>query len=78
MTQSKTNRNWLWLIAAFIVGLVVMAGLAYLLTSIQGRKAEAVQYPLKVITIAESELNPEVWGKNFPREYRFVRQNERR
>ena len=55
MSQTKTNRSWLWLVAAFVVGLLVMAGLAYLLTSIQGRKTEAAQYPLKIVAIAENE-----------------------
>jgi len=78
MTQSKlSRRTWLWLIAAFVVGALVMAGLAFLLTSIQGRKTEAAQYPLRIVQIADNELNPEVWGKNFPREYSsFVKTKE--
>jgi nitrite reductase (cytochrome c-552) len=32
-------------------------------------KAEQVKYPLKVVTIAANELDPAVWGQNFPREY---------
>jgi nitrite reductase (cytochrome c-552) len=54
---------------AFVVGMGVMAGLGALLVSIQGRKAEALQYPLKVVQISNTELDPAVWGKNFPYEY---------
>ena len=39
------------------------------LTSIQTHKSEQVQYPLKVVQVAANELDPAVWGKNFPREY---------
>ncbi len=66
----KTSRRpWLWIVLAFLLGLVLMGGIAYLLTSIQMHKAEQVKYPLKVVTIAANELDPAVWGQNFPREY---------
>jgi nitrite reductase (cytochrome c-552) len=64
-----TARNSILVAAAFILGLMVMGGLAYLLTNVQGRKIEATQYPLKVVEISDTELDPAVWGKNFPREY---------
>jgi len=78
MTQSKSSRrNLVLLIAAFVIGAVAMAGLGALLVSIQGRKGEAAQYPLKVVQISDHELDPTVWGKNFPREYdSFVRTKE--
>jgi nitrite reductase (cytochrome c-552) len=62
-------RNKILVIVAFILGAVIMAGVGYLLTNIQGRKIEATQYPLKVVEISDTELDPAVWGKNFPREY---------
>lgn len=70
-TPSNTpNRRPLYLvIAAFFVGFLVMGGLAALLTNIQQRKAETVEYPLKVVEIAPDELDPAVWGQNFPRQY---------
>lgn len=43
-----------------------MAGLAALLTNIQQRKAETVEFPLQVVQIAPDELDPAVWGQNFP------------
>ncbi len=70
MTQANSSRrNILFLAAAFVVGALVMAGVGALLVNIQGRKNEAAQYPLKVVEIAQNELAPAVWGKNFPREY---------
>jgi nitrite reductase (cytochrome c-552) len=69
MTQSNSRRNAILLVAAFIVGALVMAGLAALLVNIQERKTEALQYSLRVVDVPENELDPAVWGKNFPREY---------
>jgi len=70
MAQSKSPfRNLVWLVVAFVVGLLALVGLSALLVNIQGRKAEAVQYPLKIVQIADNELDPAVWGKNYPREY---------
>lgn len=63
------NRSTMLLLAAFAVGMVVMAGLAALLVNISQRKAEAVEFPLRVVAIAENELDPAVWGQNFPRQY---------
>ncbi len=63
------RRRWPWVVLAFVVGFVLLGALGFLLTNIMTRKAEAVEYPLKVVTIGEKELDPAVWGKNFPREY---------
>lgn len=65
----KSRRRWPWLVLAFGAGVVLLAALAFLLTNIMTRKAEAVEYPLKVVQIGPNELDPAVWGKNFPREY---------
>lgn len=64
----KTPSRW-WLIAAFVGGLVIMGLIAALLVNITTRKAEGEQYPLKIVEIAADELDPAVWGKNFPRHY---------
>ncbi len=71
------RRNMILLVLAFVVGAAVMAGLAALLVSIQERKDEALQYPLKVVQISATELDPAVWGKNFPNEYdTFLKQQD--
>ena len=70
-TQKPTQKSpsrW-WLIAAFIGGLVIMGLIAVLLVNITTRKAEGEQYPLQIVEIADDELDPAVWGKNFPRHF---------
>jgi nitrite reductase (cytochrome c-552) len=74
--MSKTNppetdrrRSIILIGAAFVLGLIIMAGLAALLTNIQQRKAETAEFPLRVVNIDPDELDPAVWGQNFPRQY---------
>lgn len=64
-----TKNSATLLIIAFLVGMGLMAGLAALLVNIQQRKAETLEYPLRVVPIAANELDPAVWGQNFPRQY---------
>lgn len=65
----KLSKSTFWLVAAFIIGALVMAGIGALLVNIQGRKSEAAQYPLRIVQVSNTELDPAVWGKNFPRQY---------
>ncbi|MFW6097228.1 MAG: ammonia-forming cytochrome c nitrite reductase subunit c552 [Chloroflexota bacterium] len=67
--QPNKRRQFALLAGAFLVGMLIMGGIAALLTNIQQRKAEAVEYPLRVVEIAPDELDPAVWGQNFPRQY---------
>lgn len=67
--MNLANRSSLLLVGAFVLGLVLMAGLAALLVNIQQRQSEAAEYPLRVVAIAPDELDPAVWGQNFPRQY---------
>lgn len=53
----------------FVVAALVFAGLAALLINIRDRQREAEEYPLHVVEVAATELDPAVWGRNFPREY---------
>lgn len=80
MTSSQpkpaSRRGWLWIALAFAAGLVIMGGVAFLLTNIQARKSEAVEYPLKTAEIAANELDPAVWGQSFPREYDSFKKTE--
>jgi nitrite reductase (cytochrome c-552) len=71
MKQSpkKPTRTMLAIGGVFILSVAIVAGLAALLSSIQTHKSEEVQYPLKVVQMSANELDPAVWGKNFPREY---------
>ena len=51
--EPKKGRRltWLWVALAFFIGLVAMAGIAFLLTNIQTHKNEEVEYPLKTVSI---------------------------
>jgi len=68
--------TWLWIALAFFIGLVAMAGIAFLLTNIMTHKNEEAEYPLKTVQIAANELDPAVWGQNFPREYDSFKKTE--
>ena len=72
MTDSERpalrSRPWM-LPAAFVAGALIMLGIGALLVSIQQRRSEAAQYPLRVVQIASGEIDPAVWGANFPRHY---------
>lgn len=70
------KRQTLLFVIVFVIAAALTAGVAALLVNINTRKAEAVQYPLKVVEIAEDELDPAVWGQNFPRQYDSFQQTE--
>jgi nitrite reductase (cytochrome c-552) len=73
-----TWKQLLVLAGAFVVGVVLMAVIGSLLVNIQQKQDEAALAPLPVAPIAKDELDPHVWGKNFPREYSSFRQMEDR
>ncbi|MBZ0319007.1 MAG: ammonia-forming cytochrome c nitrite reductase subunit c552 [Anaerolineae bacterium] len=59
--------------AVFVVAVGLTLIVAALLTNIIQRKAEETEYPLQVVEIGEDEIDPAVWGKNFPDHYdRFI------
>ncbi len=63
------SRQMLIYTIIFIVAAALTAVTAGLLINISERKQEANLYPLKVVEIPEGELDPAVWGKNFPSQY---------
>jgi nitrite reductase (cytochrome c-552) len=54
---------------AFVVGLVLAGGLAAVLTSVQTHKNEEAVASITITPVGDKELDPAVWGQNFPREY---------
>ncbi len=64
----SSRQFWIY-VGVFVVAAGVTAGIAALLMNIQTRKAEAIQYPLKVVDIPDDELDPAVWGQNYPSQY---------
>jgi len=66
------RRSFIYVLAFFGMTLVGV-GIGALLVSITNRQAEAAQYPLRVVEIADDEIDPAVWGQNFPMHYdRFM------
>lgn len=70
-----SNRGWF--VAVFAGAAVLTVAVVALLMNISTRKYEAAQYPLRVVEIPQGELDPAVWGKNFPFQYdSFMRTQE--
>ncbi|MCL4265435.1 MAG: ammonia-forming cytochrome c nitrite reductase subunit c552 [Anaerolineae bacterium] len=76
MTQRLTREKWLY-VAIFILAAALTVVVAALLLNINQRKQEAAEFPLKVVEITPGELDPAVWGLNFPNQYdSFTRTEE--
>lgn len=73
--RPSTGRTWLYVIA-FVLAAVAIAAVAAVLFNISGKKEEAAQYPLKLVEIAAGEIDPLVWGQNFPAHYDSFRRTE--
>ena len=68
----KKNRGVFFIF--FASAALATFGVLVLLFNIIGKKQEAKRYPFKVVEIAGDEIDPSVWGKNFPHQYdSFVR-----
>jgi nitrite reductase (cytochrome c-552) len=71
-TNPSPKPKWrtpVFLGVAFVAGAFIMAGIALLLVNIQMRKDEAKVSPSQIVQISDTELDPAVWGQNFPRQY---------
>jgi nitrite reductase (cytochrome c-552) len=76
MTRLFSRQNFIYL-AILVVTAVATAVVAGLLMNISQHKSESQEYPLKVVEIGEKELDPAVWGQNFPHQYdSFVKTKE--
>ena len=75
-TSKPSKGRWWLYIGLFAVAAVATVVVVALLMNIQGRKDEARLYPAKVVEIAENELDPAVWGLNFPVQYDSFRRTE--
>jgi nitrite reductase (cytochrome c-552) len=71
------TRQWIVYIVIFVGAALITAGVAALLVNINQRQTEALQSPLKIVEIPAGELDPAVWGQNFPVQYEmFLRTQE--
>ena len=69
MSNSLLSRFRLIHIITFFAAAVGTVAVLLLLLNIRQRKMEALQYPLMIVEIDADEIDPEVWGQNFPYEY---------
>ncbi len=60
----------------FILAAVLTVAVAILLVNVNQRKQEALEFPLRVVNIPEGELDPAVWGQNFPHQFDSFSQTE--
>ncbi len=65
----KKSRLIIIFAVLFFGAALITAGVAALLVNINERQTEANQSPLRVVDIPEGEIDPAVWGQNFPLHY---------
>jgi len=56
-------------VALIIIVAVATVAVMLLMENIAQRQEEAKQHVFKVVEISEDTIDPEIWGKNFPRQY---------
>ncbi len=64
--MAQTKLTYLLITALFAVVTFLVAGL---LMNINERKQEAQQYYFQLVELTDETIDPELWGKNFPRQY---------
>src|SRR5690606_5225368 len=69
MSENKTRKTRLMLIGILIVSIIASAAITALLLNIFERKTEAQTPYVRVVDVDEDTTDPEVWGKNWPRQY---------
>ncbi|MCC6904347.1 MAG: ammonia-forming cytochrome c nitrite reductase subunit c552 [Anaerolineae bacterium] len=66
-------KPWVRYGSVFLVAVALTVGVTALLLNINKHQNEAREYPLHLVEIGENEIDPEVWGYNFPVHYdRFM------
>ncbi len=76
MLKSLFSRQSLIYVLLTVVVAVATFAVVAVLFNINDRKEEATQYPLKVVEISQTELDPAVWGANFPYQYDSFQRTE--
>jgi nitrite reductase (cytochrome c-552) len=73
MTETRANpprlSRWLGYVAVFAIAAVATFLLTALLMNINERKREGQEHYFKLVELDENTIDPEVWGRNFPRQY---------
>lgn len=66
--ESRGARRWVYL-AAFALVAALTVGVLMLWRNVLERKEEAKRVVFKIVDLNENVIDPEEWGKNFPRQY---------
>jgi nitrite reductase (cytochrome c-552) len=75
MNFVKTRQFWMY-VFVFVLAAMATAGVAALLVNIQTKQQEATAYPLQIVEIPEGEIDPAVWGQNYPVQYDSFRKTD--
>ncbi|MFC7336251.1 ammonia-forming cytochrome c nitrite reductase subunit c552 [Haloferula chungangensis] len=69
--EEKPSRKRIlkWFILTGIISAGATAGIAWLLTTMFERKAEAMNPYVRLVEVTENTTDPAQWGKNWPRQY---------
>jgi nitrite reductase (cytochrome c-552) len=71
--EAPRSRSRIAVVAAFVVGIVLLFVVAGLLVNIFTRKQEGEATFVQVVDVQDGETDASVWGQNFPRHYsRFL------
>lgn len=64
-----TRNRKILLVAVLVLFAAAGVGVGWLLTNITRQVVEGEQFPAQLVQIGEVEVDPAVWGQNFPRQY---------
>jgi nitrite reductase (cytochrome c-552) len=65
----RGRRYFGWLAALLVFSVVATFAVLLLYQNIVTRKAEATQHVFRVVEVDDDTVDPELWGKNYPRQY---------
>jgi len=69
-STARGGRRYLgWLAALLVLSVVATFAVLLLYQNIVTRKAEATQHVFRVVEVDDNTVDPELWGKNYPRQY---------
>jgi nitrite reductase (cytochrome c-552) len=71
--EPRRSRTAIVVVAAFVIGVVLLAVVAALLVNIFTRQQEGQTTVVRVVDVQDGEVDASLWGQNFPRQYsRFL------
>ena len=62
-------RRLMGYLAVIFITIILTGSVVALLFNVRDRKIEEKVKHIDVVTLTESDVDPEIWGHNYPREY---------